>query len=150
VVVVVVVVVVVAAAARVLEEVWWWCWWWQPLSCVVQHCDGDAPVRPPPTAHRRRQRTSGRTTAATAATHSLVGAQVGHHCRPNLLREHLFVLHLLTEACFTGPGEEVTPADDNSDFGQCGTHHGGSRKAAVASGHESKAVGGCKSCWQGS
>jgi hypothetical protein len=25
-----------------------------------------------------------------------------------------------------------TPADDNSDCGQCGTHHGGSHKAAVA------------------
>jgi hypothetical protein len=36
-----------------------------------------------------------------------MGAQVGPHHRPNLLREHLFVLHLLTEAIFAGPGEEV-------------------------------------------
>jgi hypothetical protein len=36
-----------------------------------------------------------------------MGAQVGPHHRPNLLREHLFVLYLLTAACFAGPGEEV-------------------------------------------
>jgi hypothetical protein len=36
-----------------------------------------------------------------------MGAQVGPYHRPNLLREHLFVLHLLTEACFAGPGEEA-------------------------------------------
>jgi hypothetical protein len=36
-----------------------------------------------------------------------MGAQVGPHRRPYLLQEHLFVLHLLTEAYFAGPGEEV-------------------------------------------
>jgi hypothetical protein len=106
--VVVVVAEVVAAAARVLERVRWrWWWWWQPLSRVVQRCDDDAPGRPPPTACRRRQEPLGRTTAATAATPGLSGAQVGPYHRPNLLREHLFVLHLLTEACFVGPGDEV-------------------------------------------
>jgi hypothetical protein len=36
-----------------------------------------------------------------------MGTQVGPHRRPNLLRKHLFVLHLLTEACLVGPGDEV-------------------------------------------
>jgi hypothetical protein len=108
--------VVLVAAARVLEGMWWWwCWWfrwwwcwcWQPLSRVVQRCDGDAPVLPPPTARRRLQRPSGRTTAATAETPGLMGAQVGPHLRPNWLRAHLFVLHLLTEACSARLGEEV-------------------------------------------
>jgi hypothetical protein len=78
-----------------------------PYRASSSVCDSDAPVRPPPSARRRRQRPSGRTTAATAATPGLVSASVGPHRRPNLLREHLFVLHMLTEACFAGPREEV-------------------------------------------
>jgi hypothetical protein len=42
----------------------------------------------------------------------------------------MLVLHLLTEACFAGPGEEAGFAAAGD--GQCGAHLGDSHKAAVA------------------
>jgi hypothetical protein len=57
-----------------------------------------------------------------------------------LLREH-FVRHLLTKACFAGPGEEVgfAAAGDGlarpsptTEVTVVSAHHGGSHKAAVA------------------
>jgi hypothetical protein len=151
--------VVVVAAARMLERVWWWwCswwWWWQPLLSVVQRCDGDAPGRPPSTARRRRQRPPGRTTAATAATPSLLGAQVWPHRRPNLLREHQLVLHLLTEASFAGPGEEACYADDLARPSPTTTvtaANAASTMDAVTRRQRPriKSRWRCKSCWQGS
>jgi hypothetical protein len=71
-----------------------------------------------------------------------MGVQVGPNRRPNLLREHLFVLHLLTEACFAGPGEEVgfasasdglaRPSPTTTVTAADAAHHGGIHKAAMA------------------
>jgi hypothetical protein len=72
-----------------------------------------------------------------------MGDQVGPHRRPNFFREHLFVIHLLTEACFAGPREEVGFAAAGDGLARpspkttvtaanAAPHHGGSHKAAEA------------------